>query len=546
MKYGILFIVFLFFAIIHSQAQNYYWIGFTDKNNSEYSLSAPEEYLSERAIERRTKQNIPIDSLDLPVNQSYIDSVLSLDVTFFHASKWLNGITVVTDSLRLDTLIGNWSFVNEIQLSKPSSFSTKSAKNKFADEIEVLYDEIDSAYYGGSVHQISMLDGQFLHQQNIKGQGIQIAVLDGGFYNADVNPAFDSLWINQQILGTKDVVDPNSDFFSTNYHGMSVLSCMGGNIPGELVGTAPKASYWLIRSEDTGSEYIVEEDHWVVAAEFADSVGADIINSSLGYSEFDDPTTDHTYADMDGKTTRVTRAANIAASRGMLVFTSAGNERDDPWKRIVAPSDGDLVIGVGAVDKDLNPAFFTSAGPASDGDIKPNVSAMGYRTTLQLSNGVVGLASGTSFSSPVIAGMAACLWQYFPEKTALEIKDALEQSGSMVFTPDSLVGYGIPNMRTASMLLNPFSVPVYEKQNNWQVYPNPVNNYVVLQNKGTFSGKEIAIGLYSITGQIIQQWTKPGAQKIVLSDLPDLSNGMFVLKVNDGEKSETFKLNKSY
>jgi hypothetical protein len=545
MKYGILFIVFLFIVSIQSQAQNYYWIGFTDKNNTEYSLSAPEDYLSERAIERRTKQNIPIDSLDLPVNQSYIDSVLSLDVTFFHASKWLNGITVTTDSLCLDSLIGNWSFVNEIQLTKPAS-TTKSASIKFNDESEFDEIVIDTSYYGGSVHQVSMLNGQYFHEQNIKGQGIQIAVLDGGFYNADVNPAFDSLWINQQILGTKDVVDPNSNFYSTNYHGMSVLSCMGGNIPGELIGTAPKASYWLIRSEDTGSEYIVEEDHWVVAAEFADSVGADIINSSLGYYEFDDPTTDHTYADMDGKTTRVTRAANIAASRGMLVFSSAGNERDDAWKRIIAPSDGDLVIGVGAVDKDLNPAYFTSAGPASDGDIKPNVSAMGYRTALQLSNGVVGVASGTSFSSPVLAGMAACLWQMNPGRTMAEVKEAIEISGHMHNNPDSLLGYGVPNMQRASLILMNQSVQYEKSSTNWHVYPNPVSDFLILKYSGNSFQKDVSIELYTLAGQLIQQWIKPAAPQIVLSDLPEFANGMFLLKVNDGEKSETFKLNKSY
>jgi len=541
MKYTILFIFFLLAVVVKTSAQNYYWIAFTDKNSTEYSLSAPEEYLSERAIERRQKQNILIDSLDLPVNSNYIDSVLTLDVEFVHSTKWLNGITIKTDSTGLDSILLDWSFIKEIQLTKPTSFSTKSATNKFADESQLFSGEIDSSFYD----QVSMLEGQFLHQQNFKGQGIQIAVLDGGFLNANVNPAFDSLWFNNQILGTKDVVDPNSDFYSTNYHGMSVLSCMGGNVPEELIGTAPKASYWLIRSEDTGSEYIIEEDHWVVAAEFADSVGADIINSSLGYYVFDDASTNHSYADMDGKTTRVTRAANIAASRGMLVFTSAGNERDDSWQRIIAPSDGDNVIGVGAVDKDLNPAFFTSAGPASDGDIKPNVSAMGYHTTLQLSNGNVGMANGTSFSSPVMAGMAACLWQRYPTKTAFEIKDALERSAHMYLNPDSLVGYGIPNMRSASTILDPLSVLVSEKGTNWQVYPNPVKDKVVLQYSGSQLQNNLTIELYSIAGQLIQLWIKPAAQTIVLSELPTSVNGMFLLRVNDGDKSETFKLSKS-
>uniref|UniRef100_UPI0032162219 S8 family serine peptidase n=1 Tax=uncultured Draconibacterium sp. TaxID=1573823 RepID=UPI0032162219 len=544
MKYSILFIILFFAFVVPTKAQNYYWIAFTDKNDTEFSLDNPGEYLSERAIERREKQNIVIDSLDLPVNSCYIDSVLSLDVEFVHTSKWLNGMTVKTEIDSLDKMIATWSFVKEVQLTKPA-LTSKSASNKFTVEIEFDGGEIDTSLYGESVHQVSMLEGQFLHQQNFKGQGIHIAVLDGGFFNANTYSAFDSLWANNQILGTKDIVNPNSDIYTTDYHGMSVLSCMGGNIPGTLIGTAPKASYWLIRSEDTSSEYIVEEDHWVVAAEFADSVGADIINSSLGYSEFDDATTNHTYADMDGKTTRVTKAANIAASKGMLVFSSAGNERDDPWKRIVAPADGEMVVGVGALDKYLNPAYFTSAGPAFGGAIKPNVSAMGYHTVLQLSNGNIGLSNGTSFSSPVMAGMAACLWQRYPEKTAVEIKDVLEKSAHMYLAPDSLVGYGVPNMRTASAILDPLTVPVYENQSKWKVYPNPVRNKIVLEYLGSKGQKEIDIEMYSVAGQLIRQWSKPATSRIVLTPIPNLVNGVFLLQVNDGEHIETFKLTKS-
>ncbi|MCY1720940.1 S8 family serine peptidase [Prolixibacteraceae bacterium Z1-6] len=544
MKYSILFIVFFFVYVFQIKAQNYYWIAFTDKNNTNYSLDNAGEYLSERAIERRERQNIAIDSLDLPVNSWYVDSVLSLDVEFVHASKWLNGITVKTDVDSLDKIIPDWYFVKEIQLTKPA-LTNKSSSNKFTVEREFDNGVIDTSLYGGSVHQVSMLEGQFLHQQNFKGQGIQIAVLDGGFLNVNSYSAFDSLWINNQILGTKDIVNPNSDIYTTHYHGMSVLSCMGGNIPGELIGTAPKASYWLIRSEDVFSEYMVEEDHWVNAAEFADSAGVDIINSSLGYYEFDDSTTNHTYADMDGNTTRVTRAANIAASRGILVFASAGNERDDSWQRIIAPSDGDLVVGVGAVDKELNPAYFTSAGPAFGGAIKPNVSAMGYHTTLQLSNGNIGMSNGTSFSSPVLAGMAACLWQRYPDKTAAEIKTALEKSAHMYLTPDSLVGYGVPNMRTASEILDPLSVQLYENNQKWQVYPNPVGKRIVIQYVGNTIQKEINIEMYSLAGQLIQQWIKPASPTIVLTQIPVFVTGMFLLRINDGQNSETFKLTKS-
>ncbi|MCK3685704.1 S8 family serine peptidase [Maribellus sp. YY47] len=540
------YLTLLFFLLtIGTQAfgQNYYWIAFSDKNETEYSLSSPGAYLSERAIQRRTQQNIPIDSLDLPVNKTYIDSVLTLDVTFVHSSKWLNGITVKTEIDSLDTLLLPWTFIIEVQKTKPAVI-TKSAADKFAEESFSEADPIDTSLYGASVHQVGMMEGQFLHNQGYKGEGLQIAVLDGGFESADTLPALDSLWANNQILGTRDFVDPQSDFFSTNYHGMSVLSCMGGNYSGKLIGTAPKASYWLLRAEDDDTEYIVEEDNWAAAAEFADSVGADIINSSLGYFMFDDPKTDHTYADMDGKTTRITRAANIAASRGMLVFASAGNERNDSWFRIIAPSDGTGVIGVGAVDQNLVPANFSSAGPAADGAIKPNLAAMGYRSIAQLRNGVIGQINGTSFSSPILAGMAACLWQRFPEKSALEIKDALEKSGSKYLSPDSLVGYGIPNMRLAAEILDPLSANIVETNKRWKVFPNPVSDFLVLEHSGTIHSSEIQLELYTIDGRLKKHWLYPATQRIVLNNWTAMEIGIYVLRISTASGTESVKVNK--
>ncbi len=536
MKRSLLIFVFIFILIFAAAAQNYYWIAFTDKNDTPYSLGNPQVYLSDKALERRTKQNIAIDSLDLPVNQSYIDSVLTLGVSLVHTSKWLNGMTVKADSLDLADRLSAWSFVKYVQLSRPGQ-STKSAHNKFENEMP-----IDTALYEASVYQVGMLNGQFLHEKDFRGDGMLIAVIDAGFYKADELPAFDSLWADNRIVGTRDFVEPGSDIWTTNYHGMSVLSCMGGNVPGQLIGTAPDASYWLLRSEDNASEFIIEEDNWAVAAEFADSVGVDVINSSLGYFTFDDPSTDHSYANMDGRTTRVTQAANIAVSRGMLVFTSAGNERDNSWQRIIAPSDGELVIGVGAVDKDLNPAYFTSAGPAADGAVKPNISAMGYRTIAQLSSGTIGQVSGTSFSSPVMAGMAASLWQMFPEKTAVEIKEAIEMSASQYNSPDSLVGYGIPDMKIAAELLGYQNAETISASANWKIYPNPVKDQISIWSDFA-KPDDLQIDLYSLQGQLLKSWAKNAAPKTNISDLPDLTTGIYVLRIKGKSASESFKLN---
>jgi len=525
------------------KSQGHYWVAFTDKNNTTFSLSNPKTYLSDRSIQRRIKQNIPIDSLDLPVNKNYIDSVLSIGAEFIHSSKWLNGVTVYSDLENFESKLNRYSFIKEVQFTKPKAIP-KSSFNKFKELKNRTKEPIDSSYYGNSVLQTGLLNGQFLHNQGFNGEGIHIAVLDAGFLNVDEYFAFDSLWANQQILGTKDFVHPDSDIFNTHYHGMSVLSCMGGNVPGDLIGTARKAKFWLLRSEDDNSEYLIEEDNWVVAAEYADSVGADIINSSLGYYEFDDPEMNHSYADLDGKTTRVTRGANIAVAKGILVFSSAGNEGNDPWKYIIAPSDGDKVIGVGAVNGFGEAAPFTSFGPAADGAVKPNVSAVGWGTYLQQSNGGLGFSNGTSFSSPVLAGMAACLWQANPFANAAEVKQAIEQSSTLFNEPDSLLGYGIPDFKLADQILSSTNDFPWEENNSWMVYPNPVKDYIILQHKPGEHPDEVTVEFFSVDGRLFLKQTLAFSPKIVLKSLQSLPLGLILLRVESEGSTETIKLSK--
>lgn len=534
--------VVLFFSSFNLGAQEYYWIAFSDKNITQFSLSSPGDYLSERAIQRRIKQNIAIDSLDLPVNQNYIKDVINLGARLIHSSKWLNGITVKAETESFNIKVAKLPFVKEVQLTKTTS--TKSAIQKFEETSGIESIPIDASLYGPSVYQTSILNGQFLHNQNYRGQGMQIAVLDGGFLNVDKYEAFDSLWANNQILGTKDFVDPTADFYSTNYHGMSVLSCMGGNVPGKLIGTATKASYWMIRSEDTDSEFLIEEDNWVAAAEFADSVGVDIINSSLGYTQFDDATMNHSYSEIDGKTTRVTRGANIAASRGMLVFASAGNEGNKTWKYLVAPSDGEKVIGVGAVNKDSIPASFTSYGPAYGGKIKPNVSAVGWNTYLQKSDGSFGYSNGTSFSSPVMAGMAASYWQSVSHVPAAEIKKTIEKFSHLYSNPDAQLGFGVPDFRKAWKFYFPLGVNELNRNSRWLVYPNPVTDIIILWNNGSDFQDEISIEIYTLDGKLVQKWIKPNANRIELRDLNSLPKGILFLKISSVNSSEIIKLSK--
>lgn len=544
MKQTCFLFLMLVFSFIHpdaANAQEYFWIGFTDKNNTPFSLTNPSDYLSERAIQRRDRQQIAIDSLDLPVNKGYIKGITDLGVELVHASKWLNGVTVKATGIdSFAYKAGRLSFVKEVQLTKKSG--TKSAFIKFEETAVTENVPIDASFFGPSVHQTSIMNAQYLFNQGFKGKGIRIAVIDAGFLNADKYFSFDTLWAKSRILGTRDFVNPAGNIFEASWHGMGVLSVMGGNVPGQLLGTAIEADYWLLRSEDAVTETLIEEDNWVVAAEFADSTGCDVINSSLGYTTFDNPEMNHTYADLDGKTTRITRGANVAASRGMLVFNSAGNEGNKTWKYLSAPSDGDLVIGVGAVGKDSVAASFTSYGPASDGDIKPDVSGMGVGDYMQTGESL-GYANGTSFSSPVVAGATASLWSAFPEATANQVKQAIIESAHLKSAPSVRLGNGIPDFKKAFIFLKNLSVPEFAAGKKWNVYPNPVGEILILQKNENVSEKT-DIAMYSIDGKLLMQKTVTGESRIVLGRMNQLPSGIFILRISSDGEFESVKLSK--
>jgi subtilisin family serine protease len=482
-------LIFLFLCVQVVTGQNlpngYYWVQFSDKTGTPFLIDHPEQFLSQRAIDRRIRQHIEIDESDLPVSPVYLDSLRSLGFNVLHSSKWLNGATIFIPDTIPSNKLADQAFISSFQFTKPAS-KNKSVRIKF-NETE-NQEDIPLSDYGNASNQLVQLNGQYLHNLGYRGKGIQVAVLDAGFYHADQIAAFDILRNTNRILDIRDFVNPQDNFYEQYYHGMSVLSCMGGNLPGQFIGTAPDASYHLFRTEDVNSEYLIEEDNWVAGAELADSLGADIINSSLGYSEFDDSLMNHTYADLDGKTTRVTRGANMAFQKGILVFSSAGNEGGNSWRRIVSPSDGENVIGVAAVDNLGDRAFFSSQGPAYGGVIKPNVAAQGLSTYLVTSKEVFGYASGTSFSSPVLAGMAACLMQANPWTNVKQIKTAIEQSASQYISPDSLLGYGIPDFEKADKYLKINNVKLLKTESSFAVSPNPFYSELYIRNQNPSSG----------------------------------------------------------
>lgn len=548
--YLLLISVFIYPVIFSQVSPDKYWVKFTDKNNSPYSIENPEDFLTQRAIDRRVLFGIDIIENDLPVNPQYIEGVANTGVTLLTVSKWMNSVTIyTTDQAALDA-INLLPYVESIVKGSGEKHKNTLPKPFFSSELysgipeEEFLKSLSSYDYGSAYNQIHMLNGDALHDMGFDGAGKTIAVLDAGFMNVDIIDAFDSLWNNGQILGARDFVNPlNPDIFGSHYHGCMVLSTMGANWPGNIVGTAPKADYWLVRTEDGDSEYLIEELNWVSGAEFADSVGADIINSSLGYTEFDDPSQNHTYQDMDGNTTPVTIGADLACSKGMIVVNSAGNSGGSSWQYIGAPADGDSVFSIGAVDDGGNYAGFSSTGPTYDGRIKPNVVAQGQGSAIiDPWTGDVSYGSGTSFSSPITAGMVACLWQANPDKRNTELMTAIQMSGTQANNPDAYLGYGIPDYVLANSILTVIDNKLVPNV-AVSIFPNPFSDEINIRITNPGSLSEVKAEIFDITGKIVMTFEFSGNEKnIRIADAQNLSNGFYLLKVNYDGRNEMLKV----
>lgn len=539
MKNTIISILFLLFANnVNSQDTliHKFWIAFINKDGTPYTIENPSEYLSQRSIDRRIRYSIPIAESDLPVSTPYVDNLKDLDVNVLHTSKWLNSAVIETADSSKILLINELPFVRTTMHLSRNVINPGSKRKSFTDKFGS-----ESLDYGLASTQIMLHQGDKLHDWGFTGQDMIIAVLDAGFYNVDSLRAFDSLRLNGQILGTKDFVKPGNDVYREHDHGMSVLSIMGGNIPGELIGTAPGASYWLLRSEDGWSEQKIEELNWVAAAEFADSVGADIINTSLGYSEFNDSLQNYIYDNMDGNTTFVTKGADMAASKGILVVASAGNSGNIDWFYITAPADGDSVIAVGAVDPSMNYVSFSSHGPTFDGRIKPNMVAIGYGTYVQRIDGSVSPGAGTSFSAPVISGLAACLWQKFPNLSNYEIIKVLEQSSSLYPYPDNFLGYGAPNLTVANDIITGNSA--IKTPEGFSISPNPAGS-VMSVSVPLNTEDLIQYDIYDLAGRktnICGFVPGKNITEIEIPSLDKLAPGIYILKITAGVSIYTLK-----
>lgn len=550
-------------AVLTLTAQNYpnrYVAFFSDKNNSPWSVTNPSEFLSNRALERRERYGIAVDQYDLPVNPSYVAGVAASGAQVINTSRWFNSVTFAAADTSVVLAVESLSFVDSVWVVATASNSGKKPEVSGTQALESIPpytlqqpSAITTSHravttgaldYGLAENQTTMVNLPPLHNLGHQGQGMLIAVLDAGFANANNIAAFDSLWINNRIVGWRDLSQPGNDVFAItmNSHGTSVLSVMGANLPGQIVGTAPAASYFLIRTEEAATEMLVEEFNWAAGAELADSLGADIINSSLGYTTFDNPVFDHSYADLNGETTPISKAAQKATTRGMVVMNSAGNSGSGSWLYIGAPADAPNVMTVGAVDAAGQYATFSSIGPSADGRIKPDITAQGQATILVNAGGMVSAGSGTSFSSPLMAGAMACLWQAARNRSPSEVTDAVKFSASKAFNPDFYYGYGIPNMQEALLQMSTDSESI-EPTPEITLHQNPVSHMLVITPSA--SVHEInGYTLFNSFGSLVQKNNNTlslTGGTVELTNVSQLNAGVYLLHLSTNVGVKTLK-----
>lgn len=527
-------IVFLA-AFCFAHAQEHARVFFADKADVAFSIANPQTILTPKAVARKQKFSIPIDESDVPVNENYIASLKSQPgITVKSKSKWFN-MAHVTGSQADIQALSSLPFVNNIEFADRSLNPPPKTQQptKFQDKTRTLVD----FNYGSSANQVQMLNVHLLHQQDFTGEGVTIAVMDGGFPGVGTLAAFDRMRTAGKLLGGFDFVSRTPDFlaFTADQHGTNVLSTMAAFVDGQLIGTAPDASYYLFRTEDVSSETPVEESYWVEAAERADSLGVDVINTSLGYSIFDDTRYNYSPSEMDGQTAFITKGADIAFNKGMIVVNSAGNSGNDlTWRVVTAPADGFKVLAVGAVDASGNVASFSSRGPSADGRVKPDVVAKGQGALVVNTSNTVVSTNGTSFSSPIMAGSVASLWQALPDKSNIEIVNIIKESSSVFSSPNNDLGFGIPDFSAA--LNNALSVadftPVQIK-----VFPNPVLHFLTISFDGNFQKSTFQI--FDLLGRNVKSIVL--TESISDIDLTELASGIYLGRI-ESDYSQTLKI----
>lgn len=536
---GSFFLILWLFLIIgnaFSQAPDAYVVTFTDKLFSPYSIDSPQDFLSPKAIEKRQRYHIPVTEEDLPINPLYINTLTAFEaVKLLAQSKWMNYVVIQCDNESVLDLIKYYPFVDQVKkihLVDYSRFSTSDdyiAKAYHRPQASINTDTSSLSYYGTAAPQIAVHNGHLLHNQGYMGEGMLIVLLDNGYDRLDSLTLFNALHQNRRLKGVYDAAhQPGYNPFRSGTHGTSVLSIMAVEEPYRFVGTAPRADYVLIRTEMTDYEDILEEYYWVVGAEYADSIGADVVNSSLGYAYFDKTEQNHIFSDLNGKRSVASIAATKLVQKGCIVSIAAGNEGDKSWHYISIPSDASAALCVAAMNSDSVIADFSSRGSRLFLHVKPDITTIGWQTAFCSYKDSISKGNGTSLASPVNAGLCACLWQAFPQKTNREIMDAVRQSAHMSANPDTLFGYGIPDFKLAYDMLLQSAINESEANKKFYLFPNPAKDMITISFSSVVSEPK-QIVLFDIYGKTLQTFSSEQTSKQI--DVSSLSNGVYFLQI---------------
>lgn len=537
MKKLLLLVSIFIFQLGYGQVQDA-WVFFADKENVETSLANPLTILTQEAIDRKDLQNTPIDERDVPINENYITQIKNATgIDVFTKSKWMNCVYIKGTQANIEDLL-NLSFVTHVEYANKDLNSFSGDTDPVGDKFEIENTNNKIIYnYGSAANQIEMLSGDFLHEQDFAGDGMVIAVLDAGFPSVNTNPGFASMVSEGRLLGTYDFEARTVNVDGTSSHGTNTSSDIGGFLQDQFVGTAPQASFYFFVTEYSPTEVPVEEAWWVEALERADSLGVDVVNTSLGYQDYDNSNYDHSYADLDGQTTFSARGANHAFDKGMILVTSAGNDGGG-FTYVGTPGDSPGMLTVGAVDSNGNFASFSSIGPTVDGRIKPDVMAQGSGSAVINTSGNVNFSSGTSFSSPIMTGVVACLWQSRPETPNSQIMQIIRESSSLYNNPTDQMGYGIPNFEDAYNALLTLGVEEDFLMSNFALYPNPVSSKVNVSFPEGVHTAEFSI--FSILGEEVLRTEISSNRNAV--DISSLSKGMYLATIISNGNRVSYKL----
>lgn len=530
-RFRVILLLFILASYVTEAQINQYFVFFKDKAGTPFSISEPSQFLSYRSIERRQKQGIAITEEDLPVNPAYVNQVKSIGTTTYFTSRWWNGVLIEADA----SIIGNinsLSFVNGSVLVAPGK---KNIGGRIQTRKQKKNTSADQPVNQVQLQQIGLDE---MHSLGYSGEGIRIAIFDSGFQGVNVSSPFSLLFAEDRVKQTFNFVNNSSGVYQSDDHGTEVLSVIAANTPGVYTGGAHKAEFVLYLTEDVSSEYRIEEYNWTIAAERADSSGVDVINSSLGYNEFDDQSMDYAKSDLDGEKAVITRAARKAIERGMIVVCSAGNEGGNSWKLVTPPADAEGIIAVGSVTSNRTLSGFSSQGPTADNRLKPDVVAMGSGTSVVKSNGALGNVSGTSLASPLIASLAAGVLQAFPYLNATEIYDAMVNSADQASRPDNLMGYGLPHFRAIKNYIES-----EQSEEIASVYPNPVTGDSIQIKLKLLPSTPVDITILDAQGRRVEEYSHQlnWLNNPLEYDLSKLQAGLYLMRISTGTQIATLK-----